>query len=132
MKIELANNVDVNNAESGHISPSNVRRFAVDGFVDTGAAHLVLPQTAMDALGLGESWQAKVKYADGHTESRPVIKNVWLKLCDRDSVFSAIIEPRRDTALIGAIVLEELDLIVDCVTQQLIPRDPNQIVTEIE
>ena len=83
-------------------------------------------------LGLQEVWQAKVRYVDGHTAQRPVVKNVWLRVRDRDSVFSAVVGPNRDTALIGAIVLEELDLLVDCVTQTLHPRDPNVIVTEIE
>ena len=132
MKLELANNIDINLAETGHLPPSDVRRFEVDGFVDTGGAQLVIPASAMNALGLEESWQAKVKYADGHTASRPVVKNLWLRLCDRESVFSAIVEPGRDTALIGAIVLEALDLVVDCVTQTLHPRDPQQILAEIE
>jgi predicted aspartyl protease len=132
MKLELANNVDVNLWEQGHLPADAVRRTEVDGVVDTGAAHLVIPESAMQALGLQEVWQAKVRYADGHTAQRPVVKNVWLRLCDRDSVFSAVIEPTRDTALIGAIVLEELDLVVDCVTQTLQPRDPNVILTEIE
>ena len=35
-------------------------------------------------------------------------------------------------ALIGAIVLEELDLLVDCGTQSLYPREPDSILTEIE
>ena len=47
-------------------------------------------------------------------------------------MFSAVVEPDRDTALIGVIVLEELDLVVDCVTQTLQPRDPNRMLTEIE
>lgn len=86
----------------------------------------------MAALGVEEAWQAKVRYADNRTQPRSVVKNVWLKLCDRESIFSAVVEPDRKTALIGAIVLEELDLVVDCVTQQLLPRDPNFMVTEIE
>jgi hypothetical protein len=36
------------------------------------------------------------------------------------------------TALIGAIVLEELDLLVDCTTQTLRPREPGSILTENE
>lgn len=47
-------------------------------------------------------------------------------------MFNAIVEPQRDSALIGAIVLEDLDLIVDCTTQQLVPRDPERIVSAIE
>jgi hypothetical protein len=50
----------------------------------------------------------------------------------RHGLFSAIVEPKRATALIGAIVLEELDLMVDCTTQTLHPRDPKGIVSEIE
>lgn len=132
MKLELANYSDIILAEQGHSAPNDNRRFEVEGVVDTGAAQLVIPASAMEALELEEAWQAKVKYADGHTSSRPVVKNVWLRLCDRESVFSAIVEPDRDTALIGAIVLEALDLVVDCVTQTLHPRDPQQMLAEIE
>ena len=35
-------------------------------------------------------------------------------------------------ALIGAIVLEDLDLLVDCTNQRLVPRDPKYVVSEIE
>ena len=132
MKLELANNRDINLSESGHLEPDSVRRTSVEGVVDTGACRLVLPESAMKELGLKEVWQAKVRYADGHAAHRPVVKNVWLKVCNRDSVVSAVIEPDRETALIGAIVLEELDLVVDCVTQSLTPRDPHRIITEIE
>ncbi|MDZ4658548.1 MAG: hypothetical protein SH868_13305 [Bythopirellula sp.] len=132
MKLELANFADIVRIESGDISADMLRRFECEGVVDTGAAHLVIPGAAMEALGLEEVWQAKVRYADGHTASRPVVKKVWLRLCDRDDVFSAVVEPNRDTALIGAIVLEALDLVVDCVTQKLHPRDPHQMLTEME
>jgi hypothetical protein len=47
-------------------------------------------------------------------------------------VFSAILEPDRKDALIGAIVMEELDLIVDCTKNEVRPRDPDQIISEIE
>ncbi|MBI1831779.1 MAG: hypothetical protein HYR84_10050 [Planctomycetes bacterium] len=53
-------------------------------------------------------------------------------LLGRDAVFTAIVEPRRDTALIGAIVFEQLDLRVDCKKGRLIPRDPEGVVAEIE
>jgi predicted aspartyl protease len=132
MKLELANFGDVFLAERGDMSEDEVRRFECEGVVDTGAAHLVIPGDAMDALGVEKVWEAKVRYADNHTQQRPVVKNVWLKLCGRESVFSAVVEPNRKTALIGAIVLEALDLVVDCVTQQLHPRDPHFMVTEIE
>jgi hypothetical protein len=42
------------------------------------------------------------------------------------------VEPRRRTALIGAIVLEDLDLLVDSTNECLIPRDPRIKTYEIE
>ena len=50
----------------------------------------------------------------------------------RDGIFSAIVEPKRDTALIGAIVLEELDLLVDCKRSAPGTRDPKYVISEIE
>lgn len=60
------------------------------------------------------------------------MSNVWLQLLGRHGVFSAVIEPERQDALIGAMVLEELDLLVDCGTQSLQRREPDAILTEIE
>jgi hypothetical protein len=53
-------------------------------------------------------------------------------LLGRGGVFSALVEPDRTDALIGAIVLEDLDFLVDCTRQMLFPRDPDMIVSEVE
>jgi hypothetical protein len=50
----------------------------------------------------------------------------------RHGNFVAIVEPKRTDALIGAIVLETLDLLIECVTQTLQPRDPSGMTSEIE
>ncbi|HKI20275.1 MAG TPA: hypothetical protein VKA15_20465 [Isosphaeraceae bacterium] len=48
------------------------------------------------------------------------------------SVFTAVVEPARTAALIGAIVLEELDFVPDCARQALLPRDPSGLFAEID
>jgi hypothetical protein len=50
----------------------------------------------------------------------------------RHGTFSAVVEPKRKTELVGAIVLEDLDLLVDCSAGRLIPRDPSGATSEIE
>ena len=132
VEIALANNRDVQLAESGAIPADKVRRVRIQGVIDTGAARLVLPESVVEELGLPAAGKAKVRYADQRTSTRKRVSNVLLELLGRESVFSAVVEPKRQTALIGAIVLEELDLVVDCTTQRLYPRDPNWIVSEIE
>jgi predicted aspartyl protease len=129
--VRLANNVDIVLAESGK-SSRKPERIELVGIVDTGAARLVLPKRVADELDLTPAGTINVRYADQRKAKRPMVNNVWLELLGRSGVFSAIIEPKRETALIGAIVLEELDLVADCTTQSVHPRDPRGIVSEIE
>jgi predicted aspartyl protease len=128
----VANNRDVVQAAPGVPIPGGVKHLVLSGVVDSGATRLVLPQHAVDELRLQGHGETMARYADGRREKRSVVSNVWLQLLGRDGVFSAVVEPGRPAALIGAIVLEELDLLVDCTTQTLRPREPDSILTEIE
>jgi hypothetical protein len=53
-------------------------------------------------------------------------------LLGRHATFTAIVEPRRKTALLGAIVLEDLDLLVHRAAQEVIPCDPKGAIYEID
>lgn len=132
VEVELANPFDVRLATTGHLAPASVRRCTVRGVVDTGAARLVLPEKAAVALGLEDVGETRVRYADGRVAQRRMAGPVQLTYLGRRGTFTALIEPDRDSALIGAIVMEDLDLIADCTSQTLQPRDPNQIISEIE
>ncbi len=132
VEVNLANYDDVVRARAGLITLEQVRRSRVRGVVDTGAARLVLPESVAQQLGVAISGSAIVRYADGHTTDRSIVKDVHLAFGGREGVFSAIVEPGRESALIGAIVLEDLDFVVDRIAQRLVPRDPKQIVSEVE
>jgi predicted aspartyl protease len=128
----LANNYDVLQAKAGKLAPENVRRVQLQGIVDTGSARLVLPAGVVAQLGLPSAEDATVRYADQRTAIRPTVEEARVELLGRHGSFRAVVEPNRNTALIGAIVLEDLDLVVDCTKQQLLPRDPDRIISEIE
>lgn len=130
--VELVNYRDIVRAEDGVLPADEVRRLTVSGLVDPGATRLVLPKSVVEQLGLPLGEKIKVHYADGRSAQRHVVEGVYLELLGRHSTFIAIVEPKRTTALIGAIVLEDLDLLVDCKGQQVIPRDPKTQVFEIE
>jgi clan AA aspartic protease len=132
VEFEIANNRDLIAADLGHIAPEEVRRVRLQGLVDSGATRLVLPAAVAKQLGLPKAGQVKTKYADGRMGQRDVVDEVRVHLLGRNCVLNAIVEPKRDTALLGAIVLETLDFVVDCTHQRLVPRDPKQIVSEIE
>jgi predicted aspartyl protease len=133
VEVVVANNLDVGlSARRGEAIPASVKHLRVRGLVDTGAMRLVLPQRIADELQLPRDGETMVRYADQRREKRAVVSNVWLQFEQRHGIFSAVIEPAREDALIGVMVLEELDLVVDCVTQALRPREPDSTLTEIE
>jgi predicted aspartyl protease len=133
VEFEVANNEDLVRARNGDIEPSAIRRMTISGVVDPGATRLVLPQAVVDELGLPvKTKKAKVKYTDGRGALRSEIGQVSVTIQGRDGIFTALVEPRRTTALIGAIVLEDLDFLVDPGKARLVPRDPKFVLNEIE
>jgi predicted aspartyl protease len=129
---EIANYGDVILARDGYLDANKVLRRTFQGVVDPGAVMLVLPQSLVKELGLPMRNNIKVRYADGRRAKRREAQDAHVELLGRDGNFSAIVEPKRTSALIGAIVLEQLDLLVDCQRQRLIPRDPSGLIYEIE
>jgi len=131
VEIEIANNDELSAARLGKFDPKMVRRLKIQGLVDSGASRLVLPEKVAKDLGLVSASKVKVRYANGRTAMRPSVDSVYLELLGRHGTFGATLEPKRDTALIGAIVLEELDFLVDCRKNRLYPRDPDFVVSEV-
>ncbi len=132
VNVKVANFADMANARNGLIEPRQVRRARVKGTVDPGATSLVLPQVIIARLGLATADPTEVRYADGRTATRDTVQGVYVEILGRHTTIEAIVEPNRRTALIGAVVLELLDLLVDCKHQRLIPRDPRHRIYEIE
>lgn len=129
--LELANHEDVICARLGVLPLEEVRRARIAGLVDTGATDLVLPESVTSSLGLPLLAEVVVSYADGRQAARAEVGDVEVKLLGRTKVFSAIVEPDRSDALVGAIVLEALDLVINCKDQRLEPRDPRGITAAI-
>jgi predicted aspartyl protease len=132
LDIEVANYGDLELMYRGLLQPDQVRRETIPSVVDPGAAMLVLPQAVVKRLGFRLGGTAKVRDADGRQAQRREAKGVFLQILGRDDTFTAVVEPKRTTALVGAIVLEALDLLVDCKNQCVVPRDPSGPMYEIE
>jgi predicted aspartyl protease len=132
VEFDVVNHEDVVQAKKGFLPPEHVGRARISGVVDTGATRLVLPASVVTALGLPEAGQVTVRLADGRRDPKTVVGGVQLEIQGRSSVFTAVVEPGRADALIGAIVLEELDFVPDCTRQALVPRDPRGIFAELD
>jgi clan AA aspartic protease len=117
---------------AGSLPADQVRQMDVTGIVDTGAAMIVISEEMADQLGLPFNSEVSVRYADSRTATRRIVGQLEVEILGRRSIFRAIVEPTRKEPLIGVIVLEDLDLLVDPRNQTLLPRDPKGEVYEIE
>ena len=132
VEFKVANHRDLILAESGNLPPEQVREVTLSGVVDSGATRLVLPAEVAKQLGLPKAGKTRVRYADGRRRSRDLVSEAYVRLQGRTGSFTAVVEPKRDTALIGAFVLEDLDFVIDPTRECLVPRDPDMIVSELE
>jgi clan AA aspartic protease len=120
--VKLANAHDYFNAEAGIIPREDISRAEVEALVDTGANMLVLPQEVVQQLGLIEIQRRKARYADGRTAVGSVVSSVRLEIAGREGEFDALAENAGAMPLIGQVVLEELDLVVDPRSRELRPN----------
>lgn len=132
VKITVSNNEDRALASRGMLEPEKVAHFELDAVADTGSTQLVLPADVAERLRLPSAGEATIRYADRRSAVRPLVGEVHLELMGREGTFRALLEPDRTSALLGAIVLEDLDFLVDCTGQRLIPRDPVRPTYEVE
>jgi len=112
--ITLKNGADVCKAKEGLIKADEVRQMTVKAIVDTGAWTLVINEETRDKLGLLDSGVGEATLADGQQGEYPMAGplEVWWE--NRHIVMEALVLPNAPDVLLGAWVLEGLDLTVNC------------------
>jgi predicted aspartyl protease len=122
IEIELENAGDRAVYEQGYVEESAIRTYRLAALVDTGAVMLVLPRNVVERLGLRTQRTVIVPYADERKEERPVAGPLTITIGDRFMNADCIVGPPLSESLIGQVVLEELDLMADCVNRALTSR----------
>jgi predicted aspartyl protease len=108
--VVLQNGVDAGLVDRGMLDRSAVRRVETDMLVDTGAVNVLLPQDMVEALGL--DLLGKTLANDQNVEmsfAGPLL----FTTVGRTMFTDCLVGPPRCEPLLGQIVLERLDLIVD-------------------
>jgi len=108
------------------------RNVVVDAVVDTGALMLVLPLAVARKLKLRKMRQAGVRYADGRTSTKSVYGVVTAEVRGRAGEFDALVKENGTQPLIGQILLEQLDLIVDPKRRCLMPNPQSPEIPMVE
>lgn len=122
VEIQLENTMDRERLFLGQIKEEEVRKATVRAVADSGAVMLVLPQDLVETLGLREMRKVIVTYADERKEERPIAGVVTVRVGNRFVNMDCVVGPPGSEALVGQVILETMDLLVDCTQQKLIPR----------
>ena len=121
VKVKLTNAIDEALVNRGLLAPGLLREYETQGLVDTGAVSLVIP--AVMVLGLRIRGQRVAQYANGSEEAVGVTEPIIIECEGRTTVDEALVVGNE--VLIGQVILEQLDLLVDCKNQPLIPNPAN-------
>lgn len=122
VEVELENAVDRELQRQGTLQEEKIRSAKIRALVDSGAVLLVLPQDLVETLGLREVGKAIVSYDDERREERSLAGIVTVRVGDRSTSLNCVVGPPSSGALLGQVVLETMDLLVDCTQQKLVPR----------
>jgi clan AA aspartic protease len=119
-KVKLTNAIDEALVSRGMLAPHLLREFETQALVDTGATYLVISAEVAQKLGLRIRGQQKAQYADGREEMVGVTEALLIECEGRQTTEDALVTG--NAVLISQVVLEKLNLLVDCKNQGLIPN----------
>jgi len=97
----------------------------IDALADTGAVHMCIPLHIQMQLQLDEAEAKEVTLADGSRKLVPYVGPIELRFRNRIGFTGALV--MGDTPLLGAIPMEDMDLVVVPKTREVIinPLNPN-------
>jgi clan AA aspartic protease len=114
-------------AERGLIPPERVRQVEIEAIADTGAIVMAIPEDVAEKLGADVVRHSTVRVADGRSIPVDYVGSFWIEVVGRGMTGDAIVLPRGTTPLLGAVQMEEMDLVVVPATGEVItnPAHPD-------
>lgn len=121
-KVRFENELDTALCREGKLAKRKIRTATVDAIVDTGAVMILLPQDLVEKLGLTILDRTVVTLADDRHVEMDIAGTFELTIAGRKWRTDCLVGPPGCTPLIGQLVLERLDLIVDPLKRTVTPR----------
>jgi clan AA aspartic protease len=119
MHVILTNHREAVMARLGQLDASQVHHYETEALIDTGAVRSTIPAAVADRLGLFRLRRTDAKYTDGRVEEVDMTEALTIEILGRQTETSPMV--LGEQILLGVTVLEELDLMVDCNRNRLVP-----------
>ena len=120
--LKITNKTDLDNVRAGTLLEADVRSVEIEALVDTGAVMILLPQEVVESLGLPIDGNVTVTLADESRIELRRARRLSLELNGRQMDTDCLVGPPQCEPLVGQLVLERLDLVVDPVRRTVTPR----------
>jgi clan AA aspartic protease len=109
-----------------------VRKVEVEALVDTVAVMMLIPQDMKEHLGLEEKGKAIVALADERKVELPRAGTVRVEIAGRSFPTDCLVGPPGCEVLVGHIILEALDLVLDPIRGKVLPRPESPFLPTVK
>ena len=124
--IELINAGEIEMARRHIIGEDEIKRMHINALVDTGSHMLCINETIQEQLQFPVVEKRKAQLANSSVLECDVVSMVELKFKNRRTICNAMVLPGDSEPLLGAIPLEDMDVLIHPLRQELIvnPEHP--------
>ncbi|MFZ1527299.1 MAG: hypothetical protein WAT19_00985 [Ferruginibacter sp.] len=119
-EIILINSDDVGMAKRHIIGEEEIRSASINMLVDSGAYMMGINETISEQLGLSFIEKRKAVLADGSVQEYDVVGPIMVKFKNRTAICSAMVLKGDAEPLLGAIPMEEMDVMIHPQHKELI------------
>lgn len=126
-EIELINADDLALVRRFKLNKDEVKRIRLNMLADNGAYMMAINETIQEQLDLPLLEKRKAQMADSSVVEYDVVGPIQVKFKNRTAVCNAFVLPGDSEPLLGAIPMEEMDVLIHPQRQELIvnPEHPN-------
>lgn len=119
-EIELINGDDLALVRRKLMDEDEVKRIQVKMLVDTGSVYMCINENIQEQLKLPVLEQRKGQLANGHIVEYDVVGPLEVRFKNRRCSVNAMVLPGDNEPLLGAIPLEDMDVLIHPQRQELI------------
>ena len=125
--IELTNSVEIEMARRHLIGEEEIKKVRLRMLADSGAYMMAINESIQEQLQLPFVEKRKAQMADGSVVEYDVVGPVQVKFANRTAVCNAFVLSGDNEPLLGAIPMEEMDVVILPQRQELVvnPEHPN-------
>ena len=117
--LEIINTIDIALAKKSIIGEEEIKSLRVNALVDTGAYNMCINEIIQSQLELPFVEKRTGVLANGEIETYNLVGPLTLKFKNRTTICNALVLPGNNEVLLGAIPMEDMDVIIDPKKQTL-------------